>query len=168
MTGVYGATVGVDVVNQLIQDGRLHNINHKVTSIAAATGASVYITVPGDKVISYFGIYFSSSGGVLDAYVSPVLSANGTPLATRNVNATRPVLVQAEAYHTPTITSSGGLFRSIGISGGTSVAGHGSTGFGGEPCKLVIAPGRYLLTLKPLADGSTVIFDLYFWEDCWR
>lgn len=160
-----GASVGIDYIHYKTHNGKMYYWNYKFTSIAAATGAFVYVTIPAGVKLHYSAEYFSSSGGVLDAYYSPTVSANGTEIAAKNYDGTITKPTKAKAYVTPTVSANGTAFRYIGIGGGTTVAGNSSTGHGEQRLELLVGPGTYLLNIKPLADTSTIIFDIAFYEE---
>ena len=160
-----GASVGIGYIHNKIHNGKMYYWNYKFTSVASATGAFVYVTIPAGVKVHYYAEYFSSSGGVLDAYKSPTVSANGTQVSALNYDSDVTIQPKSKAYATPTVTANGTAFRSVGIGGGTAVAGNSSTGHGEQRLELLVGPGTYLLNLKPLADTSTVIFDIAFYEE---
>jgi hypothetical protein len=141
-------------------EGRLWYANIELSSVSISAGARVYVEGPQGKRLRYNARYYSSTGGILRGYASPTLSAPGTEVKPRKYNPKYQCECKTKIYHSPTVTATGGLFRSIGISGGTAVGVNGSTGSGEQRNELTVLPGRYLLVLTPSADASTVIYDI--------
>jgi len=71
-----GYTVTIDKTNHLADEGKLHYVNKKFTSVTKADGATIYVKVPLGVNLIYTAIYYSTTGGILDAYLEPVLSAD--------------------------------------------------------------------------------------------
>ena len=160
-----GYAVKIDQETHLCDIGKMHYINHKFTNVSISAGAMFYVEVPEGVKLHYSATYFSSTGGVLDAYTNQVVSGKGTEKVALPYNSTINLPLKSKAYYTPTVTSDGTLFRSIGVSGGTAVAGNGSTGSSEQRLTLTLSPGKYLLRLIPGADASTVIYDINVWEE---
>ena len=160
-----GYAVKIDQETHLANIGKMHYVNHKFTSVSISAGAMIYVEIPEGVKLHYSATYFSSTGGVVDAYLTPIVSAKGTEKTPRSYNSNINLPLKSKFYYTPTVTGDGTLFRSIGVSGGTAVAGNGSTGSSEQRLGLVIAPGTYLLRITPGADSSTVIYDINVWEE---
>ena len=165
MIDEYGANVSIDWRHHQVHEGKLHYANHKFTGVTESGGALVYVEVPQGVELHYNATYYSTTGGILDAYSEPVVSAIGTAVNITPYRANKPSTIKSKIYYTPTVTSNGnGPFRSIGVPGGTGRAGTGATGGIEQTVELVIGPGRYLLNLKPNADSSIVIIDAQLYE----
>lgn len=160
-----GANVSIDWRHHQVHEGKLHYANHKFTGVTQSTGALVYVEIPHGVELHYSATYYSTTGGILDAYTSPVVSAIGTAVPAIPYDSTKTGTIKSKIYYTPTVTSNGnGPFRSIGIPGGTGLAGTGATGGIEQSVELVLKPGTYLLNLKPNADSSIVIIDAQLYE----
>lgn len=163
--GYNGAAIQIDYMQHLIDIGSLGYMNVEFTSVSATDGCYVYADISHGTHVQYMADYFSSSGGILRAYKSPVVSAFGTQVPLVAYHGAKIIKTKSKFYYAPTVVDVGTKFKTVGISGGTSVGGNSSAGGFNQRFKQIISEGKYLLHLKPLADASTVIFDISLFEE---
>lgn len=162
--GEDGANVVIDIAQHLAFSGQLGYISYKFTNVSIGNGCCCYAKIPQGVALHFTASYFSSSGGILDAYFAPFASADGTKVPVIRYDGKGILQTRSEFYAAPTLVSNGTLFRSIGICGGANVGGRSSLGSGEQRTQLIVRNGTYMLMIKPFADASTVIFDLEMHE----
>lgn len=165
MRDTSGPDVTIDWLHFLVHSGRLHRMNLKLTGVAISTGCNIIIDIPQGVELHWFANYYSKFGGILEASYNPLSVTLGTEVRASNCHTEKPGNLKTKFYHTNTATHNpASPFSSIGIAGGTSLAGTGTSGAGQQSNELILKPGKWFVEIKPYADDSVVIFNADVYE----
>jgi hypothetical protein len=161
---INGSFVTVDWLHHLVHDGKLHRVNCKIEGVSSGTGCNFIISVPIGTELHWNATYWAKFGGVLDASYNPTSVTLGTEITPINCYTKLPNSLQSKFYHTNTATA-GPAFTSVGISGGTAVAGNGSSGGSNERAELILKAGLWYILIKPFADSAVIIMNAEVYEE---